>query len=171
MSEIQLMQAEVTALVKKLESVGEHGRKASRDAFRQAGGLLVSAIQGRAPVSDRPHYRYAPSGSRRAKKGSGKRLATYVPGNLKRSFKILTFRRSEAVFVGPKLAKGNAVGRFVGARTDAYYAGMVEAGTRRMSGRYFVSQAEAAAGQQTLRAAAELLRREIDNHITKIGLK
>lgn len=169
MSDIQLMQAEVTALVTKLEAIGYHGRKASKDAFRQAGGILIAAIQGRAPVSDKPHYRYA-SGTRRAAPGAGKRIATYAPGNLRRSIKILALRRTNAVFIGPKLAKGSASGTFAGARTDAFYAGMLEAGTRRMAGRYFVATAEVAASAQTLRFASELLRRSINSFANKQGL-
>ena len=169
MSDVQLMQAEINVLVTKLNALGEHARKASKEAFQQAGGILIAAIQGRAPVSDRPHHRYAP-GARRAANGAGKRVATYAPGNLRRSFKILPLRRTLAVFVGPKVAKGNATGSFVGVRTDAYYAGMVEAGTKRMSGRHFVAAAETAAGGPTLRFASELLKRHINSFAQKQGL-
>lgn len=170
MSDVQLMQAEIGVLVAKLEAIGDHGRKAAKAAFKDAGSILIAAIQGRAPVSDRPHYRYASSG-RRAAPGKGKRVATYAPGNLRRSFKILPLRRTQAVFIGPKVAKGSASGTFVGARTDAFYAAMVEFGTRRMAGRYFVTTAEVAAGAQTLRVATELLRRAVNSHAQKQGLK
>jgi len=172
MSDLQL-QAEITLLAQKLRSIGEHGRKASKAAFQEAGGILIAAIQARAPVSDKVHYRYSTpkiSGKARAPKGSGRRVASYAPGNLKRSFKVLPFRRTNAVFIGPKVAKGNATGSFVGVRTDAYYAGMVEAGTRRTPARRFVAAAEQAAGGQTLRFAAELIRRQIQFHAKTKGL-
>lgn len=158
---------ELEVLKKKLASVSDNAKKASQGAFRQAAPILISAIQGRAPQSDAPHHRYNTpkiSGRLRAPNGLGKIVATYMPGNLKRSFKALVFRRSAAVFVGPKLDKRGGGGTFSGARTDGYYAHWVEYGAPEagIAPQPFVRPAVAAAGPTTLRLATELIKREIE---------
>jgi len=171
MSDIQL-QAEITDLMRKLKSVGNHGRKAAKEAFTDASGILIAAIQGRAPISDAPHHRYSTPkiGNRsRAPRGMGKKVATYMPGNLKRSFKVLPFRRSSAVWIGPKVAKGNPSGVFSGLRTDAYYAAMVEFGTRRTSAQPFVRPAVAAGGSTTLRIATVALKKKLEQFTKSIS--
>jgi len=161
------LEAEIGALMKKLYSVSDTAKKRSQSAFKEAAPILISAIQARAPQSDAPHYRYDTpkiANKLRAPNGSGKIVATYMPGNLKRSFKTLVFRRSAAVFVGPKVDKRGSGGVFAGARADGYYAqwmeyGAPEAGIAPVP---FVRPAVDAAGAQTLRFASELLRREIN---------
>lgn len=158
------LQREINDLIRKLQGLTDEVKKESQEAFREAAGPLVSAIKARAPQSDAPHYRYGTAkiaGGIRAPKGSGQVVATYMPGNLQRSFRTLKFRRSAAVFVGPNLAKSNKTGTFAGARTDAYYAHMVEFGTINQPPRPFVRPAVAAAGGLTLRLATELLKRKI----------
>lgn len=169
MSDKYQMQEEITAIISTLRSLESNAKKSGKLALKEASGILVSAIKARAPQSLQKHSRYS-QGIRRAGPGYGKKVATYSPGNLKRSIKTLDFKRSNAVFVGPNLAKGAAKGNFSGNRTDAYYAGMVNSGTEKMAGKYFVESAEVAAGAQTLRFATELLRREVDKFIQKKGL-
>lgn len=116
--------------------------------------MLISAIQGRAPESEAPHSRY---------KG-GRIVATYYPGNLRRAFRTLVFRRSAAVFVGPKLDKAGSGGDFRGNRTDGYYAHWVEFGAPAagLPPRPFVKPAADAAGPLVLRLATEFLKRKIE---------
>lgn len=149
----QFVQRDVDELVKKLYKVSTRAKKQSQQAFRQAAPVLISAIQGRAPASEKPHSRYR----------SGKIVATYHPGNLRRSIKTLTFRRSAAVFVGPKLDKGGSGGEFRGNRTDGYYAHWMEYGApgAGIPPEPFVKPAVDAAGGTTLRLATEFLKREI----------
>lgn len=161
------LQREINDLIRKLQGLSKEVKKDSQDAFQEAAGPLVSAIKARAPQSEKPHYRYGTAkiaGGIRAPKGSGQIVATYMPGNLQRSFKTLKFRRSAAVFIGPNLAKGNKTGLFAGARTDAYYAHMVEFGTATTPPQPFVRPAVAAAGGITLRLATELLKRKIESY-------
>lgn len=169
MSDKYAMQEEINVLVRTLKELGKEAQKAGKGALKDASGILVSAIKARVPQSTRKHSRYKPE-FKRAGPGYGEKVATYSPGNLKRSIKTLLFRRSKAVFVGANLAKGAVSGNFAGNRTDAYYAGMVNSGTKKMAGKYFVESAEVAAGAQTLRFATELLRREVDKFIQKKGL-
>lgn len=162
----QATQREINDLIKALRKVSETAKKQSQNAFREAAGPLISAIKARAPQSEKAHSRYSTSklsGKVRAPKGGGNIVATYQPGNLQRSFKTLTFRKSAAVFVGPNLAKSNKKGVFAGARTDAYYAHWVEFGApaQNIPATPFVRPAVDAAGDLTLRLASELLKREI----------
>lgn len=148
------LQRELNDAIRKLNKVSVTAKRESQQAFRQAAPLLISAIQGRAPESEGPHSRYS----------GGKIAATYYPGNLRRAFKTLTFRRSAAVFVGPKVDKSGSGGQFRGSRTDAYYAHWVEFGAPAagLPPRPFVKPAVDAAGAATLRVATEFLKRKIE---------
>ena len=123
--------------------------KTRRKVLRNAAKPMVESARSNAPVGERVHYRYGSSGKLasgiRAPKGKGKKIAKYVPGNLRNSIRVLTFRRDRsAVYVGPKIAK-----RFSGFKTygtnkttvDAYYAHMVEFGTRNYVGRAYMRKA------------------------------
>lgn len=64
-------------------------------------------------------------------KGSGRIKAWYFRGNVKRSIKILRFRRSSSVFVGPRYGGGgNSSGDFgrTASRVDGYYSHMIYGG-------------------------------------------
>ena len=161
-------QRELNHLIKQLRKVSDTAKKQSQKAFKEAAGPLVSAIQARAPQSEKAHHRYNTSKlskSIRAPKGMGNIVATYQPGNLARSFKTMTFRSSAAVFVGAKLAKGNNKGTFAGARTDGYYAHWVEYGApaQNVPASPFVRPAVDAAGDLVLRIASDILKREIES--------
>lgn len=151
------LQREIDDLIKKLKSVSTTAKRDSQQAFKQVAPLLISAIQGRAPESDKPHSRYS----------GGKIKATYYPGNLKRSFRALTFRRSAAVFVGPKLDKGGSGGVFSGQKTDGYYAHWQEFGAPAagIPPRPFVKPAAEAAGPVVLRLATVFLKQAIEKNL------
>jgi len=164
------LDGEIKTLIKRLYEVSTDAKKESQAAFKEAAPLLISAIEGRSPQSDAPHYRYStPKVAKgiRAPKGLGRIVATYIPGNLKRSFRTLTFRRSASVFVGPKAFKGNPSGIFSGRRVDPYYAHMVEFGTEKQTAQPFVRPAAASAGPAVMRIAAQLLKRQIEKHNNK----
>jgi len=151
------LQHEIDDLLRKLRKVSTTAKKESQQAFREVSPILISAIQARAPESEKRHYRY---------KG-GHIAATYYPGNLRRSFRTLTFRRSAAVFVGPRLDKAGSGGEFRGSRADAYYAHWVEFGAPAagIPARPFVKPAAEAAGPVVLRLATETLKRKIENAV------
>ncbi len=156
-------------LISILQEVGQKGRKASKEAFGEAANVLISSIRAAAPQSAKPHYRYSTPkmGKRkRAPKGSGQKVATYMPGNLKRSFQILPFRRSPAVWVGAKLSKrGTGGGVFAGNRVDGFYAAMVEFGTKHAAARPYVRPTLAAVGPATLEIAKAKLAQKIQSYI------
>jgi hypothetical protein len=70
-------------------------------------------------------------------------VKTYQPGNLKNSIDVLSFRRSEAVFVGPRMGR-----RSVG--FDGYYAGWIEKGTKHIKPWHFIRDGAAASGPWAL---------------------
>ena len=148
------VQEEINDLIRKLRRVSTIAKQESQQAFKDAAPVLVSAIRGRAPESDVPHSRY----------NGGRLVATYYPGNLRRAFRTLVFRRSAAVFVGPKLDKAGSGGDFKGNRTDGYYAHWVEFGAPAagLPPRPFVKPAADAAGPLVLRLATEFLKRKIE---------
>lgn len=70
----------------------------------------------------KPHHRYM----------NGVKIATYYPGNLARSIKVLPFKRTSDVFVGPQRAgRGQGSGTFKGGKVDAWYGHFLEFGTVR----------------------------------------
>lgn len=119
---------------------------------------LVLAIQARAPVGKKIHKRYD-SGLKRAGRGEGDVVATYKPGNLKRSFRILgKLRRMKAgVMVGPLLN---------GKKTDGYYAHFVEFSTNNVDGsvrqgQAFVYSAVQSVGPNIQEAIAQIVASKI----------
>lgn len=108
---------------------------------------LVQAVKAATPVGTKEHSRYS----------RGVKVATYKPGNLKRSMQTLRFRRSKnAVFVGPKLG---------GARADGYYAHIVE------GRRPFFTPVVNAMAPSVLKTAIELFKQDIDSFGQKQGFK
>mgnify|MGYP003424408789 FL=1 len=164
-------QREINALIKILQGVSEEAKKQSQTAFKEAAGPLISAIKARAPISEKAHSRYKTtklSSSIKAPQGSGQIVATYHPGNLQRSFRTLKFRRSPAVFVGPRLDR-NTTGVFKGNRADGYYAHFMEFGApaQNVPASPFVRPAVDAAGPLVLKFAADLLKRDIETYYKK----
>jgi HK97 gp10 family phage protein len=128
--------------------------KERRKILRQSAKILQKAAKANIPQSDAEHFRYATnkiSKSMRTPKGLGNVVAVYHPGNLRRAIRTLTFRRSSAVFVGPKLAKKSSYGVFRGGRVDGYYAHFMEFGTRNFSGLGYMRRAVDATANQVLK--------------------
>lgn len=127
------IQQEIAAITRTLHRYA-HEMDRNLDKFLDYAAVpVVQIAQARAPVGSVVHKRYStPKVNRalRAPKGMGQVVATYNPGNLRGAVRTLHFRRAvNAVFVGPKIAKGGGKGTFGPNRPDAYYAHMVEHGT------------------------------------------
>ena len=130
------LQADIDRAVATLGRMSKEVADNRQRIAAKGGTYMTGIIRPAAPVSARPHYRYAtPKLLRglRAPKGMGVKVATYLPGNLAKSARVLKFRRAKSkVFVGARVAKGNASGVFgQGARVDGYYLAMVESGPNR----------------------------------------
>lgn len=165
----QSVMDEINQAIRKLNVVSSNVVKEVQEDLKQASTLVLSAIKGRVPVSDRAHSRYSTPkvvGSLRAPKGSGRIVATYQPGNLQKSFRTLTFRRSKAVFVGPKLGGVN----------DGYYAHwpefgtVTEFGTVKQPAQGYVKAAVDASGKIAADYAAKLLKRRVERYAEKFKI-
>lgn len=155
------LQSELNGVINALRKLAPTVRKAGKADLNEAAKLLESAVKGRTPVGEKAHRRYSAQKGRKAGKGSGRPIATYAPGNLRKSMQRLNFRRSSAAFVGPQLRKETP---------DGYYAHMVERGTTTQRAQYFMRAAVQAAGPQTLRTATELIKRRIASFGKNNGL-
>lgn len=106
---------------------------------------MVDAIAAKAPVSRKVHYRYKEVGGEKIK-------IAYHPGNLKKSIRVLDLRRTQNVFVGPKVSKRGKARRYgVGNLVDAYYAHMVEYGTMHSRAKPYMRPGFLAAAPQSLK--------------------
>lgn len=120
----------IATLNKLPRVVADNRKRISEEGAR----VIVSALGLAAPRSEKTHYRYATdkvNKSMRAPKGMGNKVATYEPGNLENSIRMLNLSKVKTgTYVGARLAKGNTTGTFGTSRFDGYYAGMVVGGTR-----------------------------------------
>ena len=156
------LQADLNKVINNLKTLDPFLRKAGKADLREAAKILSTAVAIRTPVGTVTHKRYRSLGGRKkAGKGSGVVLATYKKGNLRRSIRVLNFRRSSAAFVGAKLGK----------TPDGYYAHMVERGTTTQPAQEFFKKAVASAGNATLNKAIQLLSRRIQSYGVNNGFK
>jgi len=164
---------DITDLISRLGKMSEEVQKRTIPIMSKAALPLIEEIQFRAPVSDEPHDRYSTSkvsSSIRAPKGQGNVVATYMPGNLERSFSILKFRRSKsAVYVGARLNKSGSTGTFSGQRTDGYYAAWQEYGAPAagIPPRPFVGPAVDAVKNEVLQIAVNEFKKTIEREAKK----
>lgn len=117
---VSINQPELNALYEKLKKLGAiNTPKKRRDLLRPAAQLMMDEAKKLVSRSNKPHKRYK----------DGVVVATYYPGNLRRSLQILgnKGKLSGVIIAGPKLAKaGDSSGKFSGRRVDGWYAGIVE---------------------------------------------
>jgi HK97 gp10 family phage protein len=155
------LQADLNKVINNLKTLDPFLRKAGKADLREAAKILSTAVAIRTPIGKVTHRRYPTKKGKKAGKGSGNVLATYRPGNLRRSIRVLNFRRSSAAFVGAKLGKN----------PDGYYAHMVERGTTTQPAQEFFKKAIASAGNATLNKAIQLLSRRIQSYGVNNGFK
>jgi hypothetical protein len=107
---------EIEAWLKKVEkSVSDYSKRDRRKILTRAARPVVKSARRLAPESDKPHYRK-----------EGTKSIKYNPGNLRRSIKRLTLKKSQDAFIGPQFRK-EKVAEYggPGQPTDAYYAAMI----------------------------------------------
>lgn len=120
MSDLQL-DRDVSLIISRLNKLPKEYAKERKKILRLAAKPVVKAIKSKVKVGSKPHRRYLKDGSL---------AAVYHPGNLRRSVRTLTFKKSKNVFVGPKLGKsGSSTGVFKGNKVDGYYGHFLEYGT------------------------------------------
>lgn len=119
-------------------------KKGKQEILKPAADILVDAARENVPESDETHYRYSTAKLAkgiRAPKGKGNVVGVYHPGNLRKAIRRLLFRKSDAVWVGPKVSKGR-FGEFgKGNRVDGYYAHWMEFGSAHFAGTSYMRRA------------------------------
>ena len=134
-------------------------RKAARPIATEARKVLESTLK--TPMASRKvHYR-----------GRKPDRIKYNPGNLGRSLKHFTFRRSQDIFVGPRFArkKSKSYGG-PGQPSDGYYAAMVH-GSSAAFRRKVLDVAAAKAGPRALGRVKGSIRKAILEQARKRGIK
>lgn len=154
------LEKEIREVMKTLNSIPKEALsvKERKKAMRKAAKPLIQAAQTKAPVL---------RGRRKVtvtlKDGSN---VTYYPGNLKLSIKEIALRKSSSVFVGPKITKRRKAGDEYGksrSKVDAYYAAMVEYGTRNMSARPYMRPAFESSKGAMMQIAQQEVKKLMDN--------
>ena len=130
----QILEKDVQDTIKKLRALEKHfSAKERRPVLIGGAKILVSNVRNNIPEADEDVYRYSTpkvKRKKRAPKGHGNVVAVYTPGNARRSYRVLPLRKTEDVYVGPKVAKKSTHGIFSGNRVDGYYFHILEFGSR-----------------------------------------
>lgn len=169
------MKIEVDRLIRALNVLPENLAQQRMRILSLAGSYGAAGIEDAAPRSSAPHYRYSTpklTKKLRAPKGMGVVVASYLPGNLKQSIRVLQFKRSKsAVFIGAKLAKGQSPkGRFgTGSKADGYYMHMVEGGTIHSAPKPFVMSGWRRSENQVLRVITSEVTKVVEAFKSKNG--
>ena len=116
-SDPNVISSQLEAAIVALANQMKEGRDRQVAIFKAA-SVMRKEIKSRVEVWHKDVSRYS----------NGKKVATYTPGNLQRSIKILSHMKDKKnKYVGvERQPKGGAKGTFAGNRTDGYYAHMVE---------------------------------------------
>lgn len=144
-------QKQVSAAVATLDKFARGLDSERKKMLEYAAIPMVEELQRRAPVGSRIHTSY------KSKKSGGGKQGRYYPGNLRKSFRILDLRKSQAVIVGAKLTRGGR-GNFGLGRFNAYYLHWVEYGTVNMAARPFVRPSIVSAGPHVVRRITNAAR-------------
>lgn len=137
------IERQIEKAVGKLEQYAKMLGKEKKPMLEYAAIPVIDIMRRRAPRGLKIHYRYLTRGKGKPKagRGQGNPVAKYLPGNLTGSVMQLPFRKTSAVFIGPKFGKGGSKGTFGGSKFDAYYAHMIEYGTKYARSRPFIRPA------------------------------
>lgn len=150
---------QVDATFKRLErALVDYSEKDRKRITRKAAQKVAVAARRNPGFSDskKPHYR-----------GRGNTRIKYNPGNLRRSLKVLSFRRTNDAFIGPQFAKRKAKEYGgVGQPVDGYYAAMLFG-----SSLAFIRKVLAPALRNGRNAALAILRKESAKAIARRGVR
>jgi len=178
--DVSRFDAEVQQVLKNFQELNDsiQDNKLRRRVMRKPAKIVVDAARANIPISQRSkreNYRYNTPKvvqRKRAPKGRGRKVATYYPGNLRKSIKRLRFRKSPREFIGPKLVKkGKSGGEYglSGTRVDGYYAPMV-LGSADAFRRTFMEPAIKKSAARAFSVAQQELEKELNKLKRKTGL-
>jgi len=114
---------DVEEVVKTLNKLlKKFDEKEIKKLLRPAADILTKAAQANIHDSEVVHYRHLKDSKTK-----------YYPGNLRKSIKVLSLRKTNSLFVGPGISKGGGGKVFgKGKRVDGWYAHFQEYGTINM---------------------------------------
>jgi hypothetical protein len=170
--------AQTVKIAKRLTRLTGEFTKARKRQVARAGASPIRKVARRTVKrGKRIHYRYDPKkaeGAPRAEQGERENdQIIYHPGNLRKSIKTMTFKRSTDAFVGPKGYKGAKAGDVFGLtakKVDGYYAAMAY-GTESGFNRRILAKAKAQAGATSYKKMAEKTKEIADKYYKRKGLK
>ena len=162
------LQRDLNQVINTIRGISGAITKEAQTELKESAKPLMLAIRSAAPKGTKTHNRYASQGGgKRAAKGSGKIEAVYKPGNLRRSYRVLRFRRSKlAVFVGVKL----------GGKVDGYYAHMVNNDTMNVDGstrigKGYIEKAVSSLGTSVLRDSITRISKLVNKYWISAAFK
>lgn len=143
------MRIDIAEVVKKLDKYVIELQADRKEMLTKAAEPVKQLMKAKAPVYAggyiRDRYEYKGVGKSRSAKGTGKKVASYLAGNLRGSIDIIPLQESIDIYVGPVFNKsGSTSGVFGENKFDPYYAWWIEYGTQHAKRRPFVRPAQAA---------------------------
>jgi HK97 gp10 family phage protein len=167
--QIKIDQKSVDQVIKTLEKLPVALRDDVRKKIlRTAAKPMISAARSNIKDSVKNHSRYPRGQKKKSAKGQGKVIATYTPGNLRRSIGIIPLRKTANIYVGPR-SKKDASGVYSGGRYDGYYGVFLEYGTKRISARPFMRPAYEATKDTVIKLIADGCRKAVDKYAKENG--
>jgi HK97 gp10 family phage protein len=158
-----LTQKSIKKLQRELNGRGK--RKAWNDMLTPSAKILQDGMESVVPVlssnAPNPHYMYS--------KKRGK--VAYYRGNLRRSIRMFKgFRKSDGIFVGPRMLFDRAKGTAHRSRRDAdgFYALMVNFGTKKMRPRPYVKATMAGFGDAAKAKLISSMKKYVKTALTKV---
>jgi HK97 gp10 family phage protein len=167
--QIKIDQKSVDQVIKTLEKLPVALRDDVRKKIlRTAAKPLIAAARANVKDSSGIHKRYPKLVGKKAGKGKGKPLATYTPGNLRRSIGIIALKKTTNIYVGPRVKK-DASGVYSGGRYDGYYAHIVELGGKHFDKKPFMRPAYEATKDTVIKLIADGCRKAVDKYAKENG--
>ena len=148
-------QADVQKVINKLRKLPlEYQNKALKKVLRKNAKPLIVKAKSNIPRAAKPVHRYK----------DGKIVATYSPGNLRRSIGIIPrLRRTNAVFVGPRTG-----GKL---KSDGYYGHFLELGTAFIQGIHYMENAYKATRNTVVAGITNDVKSILNNFSRKNGIR
>ena len=157
--DVQQFGRQVDQIFRDLDrAIVDYSAKDRRRISRKAAQKIAVAARRNPGFSDSkyPHYRY-----------NGSQRITYNPGNLRRSMGVVSLRRTQDAFVGPRFARRRAT-EYGGAGqpVDGYYAAMLFGSALAFRNKVLIP-----ALQRGRSAALQILQRETAKAIASRGVR
>lgn len=176
--DINYLRADITDLQRRIKLVGDRVKKDKKEVFTKAAAPVVVASKSilgssglRSPGLARKIKGFR--GAVSATYGEDGIRGRYFPGNLEKSLRILDLKKTQNIFVGPRILKkaGTGAGSFgkSESRANAYYAQMVF-GSALAFGKKITQRALQVATPQAINIINFEIRESIRKEAKKQGL-